>query len=376
MPQLMDDAAMIDRILDHADNRTTDLGEEVWREPVDNYRSEARFAQEIELLKRVPTPFCPSAALPENGSYVARTAAGVPLVAVRGDDGIVRVFHNACRHRGMQVAEGSGNARAFVCRYHAWAYGLDGQLKHVPGTHGFPDFDMAAHGLMPVRAEERGGLVWVTQKEPISDGALADLPDLIAPDQAVFDVTEIVDDANWKVLSETSMEGYHIKALHRSTFYPYGYDNLNVVETFGPNSRVTFPFRRIEKLRDKPRQERRVEGMLTYVYQLFPNARISVLSSHYQVVILEPLSPGRALWTIYRLTPPGADTTESALARSKRDAEFVKDTGVIEDREAACAIQKSLAGEGNTHFIFGLFEKSAVHFHRHLDKHLALLERA
>ncbi len=157
---------MIQRVLDHADAKTTDLGDEVWREPVENYRSQERFDAEIELFKRLPLVFCPSAALPDNGSYVARTLAGTPLVAVRGDDGIARAFDNSCRHRGMILAEGSGNARSLICRYHAWSYGLDGRLRYVPGPEGFPDLDTNAHGLVPVHVQERGGLVFVTQKEP------------------------------------------------------------------------------------------------------------------------------------------------------------------------------------------------------------------
>src|SRR5688572_27111055 len=89
---LLDDAALIERILTHLDEGTTDLAEGTWREPVDNYRSASRLAAEIELLRRCPTPFCPSAALPDPGSYVAREAAGVPLLAVRGRDGVVRAF--------------------------------------------------------------------------------------------------------------------------------------------------------------------------------------------------------------------------------------------------------------------------------------------
>ena len=58
------------------------------------------------------------------------------------------------------------------------------------------------------------------------------------------------------------------------------------------------------------------------------------------------------------------------LERSKKDAAFVKDTGVEEDREAACSIQRGLMGGGNTHFTFGRFEKAIVHFHRQLNVHV------
>lgn len=133
MTTAMDDQSVAQRVLDHIANGTTDLGNDVWREPVANYRSEKRLTAEIErILRRFPTPFCPSAALPEAGSYVAREAAGTPLVVVRGTDGKVRGFRNACRHRGMQVASGTGCTRALTCRYHGWTYNLEGGLRHIP----------------------------------------------------------------------------------------------------------------------------------------------------------------------------------------------------------------------------------------------------
>ena len=133
MAMILSDADVIDRIFSHLDAKTTDVGESVWREPLENYHSEERFQAEIEMLRRLPVPFCPSAAVPENGSFVARTAALTPIVVVRGDDGIARAFRNSCRHRGMAVANGNGCARAFVCPYHSWTYGLEGNLKHIPG---------------------------------------------------------------------------------------------------------------------------------------------------------------------------------------------------------------------------------------------------
>src|SRR5262249_55169538 len=142
MSTLADDQTVIQRILNHIDHETTDVGEANWREPVANYRSPARLEAELErVLRRHPVAFCPSAALPESGSYVARDAAQIPIVAVRGSDGRVRAFRNACRHRGTPVAAGTGCAKAFVCRYHGWTYGLDGALRHVPHEHGFLGLD-------------------------------------------------------------------------------------------------------------------------------------------------------------------------------------------------------------------------------------------
>ena len=115
------DAQLIEHIFDLIDRDTTDMGQQDWLEPVDNYRSQARFEAEVRLMRRLPIAFCPAAAIAENGSYVARLSAGVPIVVVRGSDGVVRAFRNACRHRGMQLAQGSGCAKVFRCAYHGWA---------------------------------------------------------------------------------------------------------------------------------------------------------------------------------------------------------------------------------------------------------------
>src|SRR5262245_48542942 len=122
--KLLDDAAVVRRLFTHIDQGSTDVSEGVWREPVAHYRSPERFAAELDVFRNGTTAFCPSAALPEPGAFVARTAAGTPIVAVRGTDGQVRAFRNACRHRGARIADGSGCEKAFVCRYHGWTYGL------------------------------------------------------------------------------------------------------------------------------------------------------------------------------------------------------------------------------------------------------------
>src|SRR5262249_16864673 len=151
----------------------------------------------------------------EVGSHVAREAAGTPLVVVRGPDGTVRGFRNACRHRGMQVANGTGCARALVCRYHGWTYNLESPLRHIPPEEGFPGFDQEKHSLVEVKAEERQGLVFVTQDgPPRSDASLDGLDRLIASDQRLFATAEREFEVNWKILLEGFIEGYHIKSTH------------------------------------------------------------------------------------------------------------------------------------------------------------------
>jgi phenylpropionate dioxygenase-like ring-hydroxylating dioxygenase large terminal subunit len=357
------DPELTDRLLEHVAAGTTDLSDEVWREPVEHYLTPERLHAEVHgVLRRRFTALCPSAALPEPGSYQARTVAGVPLVAVRGRDGVARVFRNSCRHRGTAVASGSGCATSFVCPFHGWVYGTDGTLRHVPDVHGFPGLDQQSRGLIGVPTTERAGLVFAAQEEPhAGEEDLTDLPDVVDPAHTLHDQHELVIDANWKVLLEGFLEGYHIKATHRQTFYPFGYDNINAIETFGRHSRVTFPFRRIESLRELPPAQRRLEGLVTVVYHLFPNVIVAHLSHHTTVVVLEPETIDRTRMVTYQLAHPEAG--EAAT----RDSKFVEQ-GQAEDREMALTVQRGLTAGANDVLEFGRFEGALAHFHRQLTE--------
>jgi hypothetical protein len=98
-----------------------------------------------------------------------------------------------------------------------------------------------------------------------------------------------------------------------------------------------------------------------------------MLSSHTQLIILEPVSPTETRTVVYRVRNLKTDGTPVDLEIAERDAEFVKSSGIEEDREAARAIQVGLSTNANTHFTFGHYEKAIVHFHENLDAHLAKL---
>lgn len=376
MKTFMPDKDVVARVLEHIANGTTDRGHTVWQEPVENYRSAGRFAQELSLFKSTPTPFCPSTAIAKTGDYVAKSAAMTPLIVTRGKDGTARAFKNACRHRGTQLVEGKGCAGAFVCPYHGWSYGLDGALLGIPHEDGFPDFDRLANGLTEVTAIEKNGIIFVVQQDPSESqtdalNMLEGLPHILKDDQIIFSETEMIVEANWKLHLESFLEGYHIKPAHKNTFFPFGYDNLNVIEFCGPHSRVTFPFKRIEKLADIDPKDYEVSDKLTYVTHMFPNVILAELSHHMTLGILEPLGVDRTKITSYHLTKStGAAGKEEAIKAAERDIAFVNETGQQEDIAMVTGIQRSLHTKANDVFTFGHFEPAIVHFHQEMAARL------
>jgi choline monooxygenase len=376
-----DDVEIVRRVLAHVDAGTTDEGP-AWREPVENYVDPARFDAELRLLRTMPSVFVPSVTIPHPGDRVERTAFGVPLFAVRGHDRRARVFRNACRHRGFTLVEGSGCARALVCRYHGWTYRLDGSLAHVPHEDAFPDLNKSARGLVEVASHEADGFIVIGALDAAPDGAddaigwLTDgtgWRDKLVPAERLVQVDSTVQAMNWKVLVEQFLEGYHIRWTHRDTFFPVQYDDLNVVESFGPNSRITFPYRNIERLRDRPESTWTIDARVTYLYQLFPNVMIATFPDVVSVVVIDPVDVGHTTVTTYSMVRPEVAARLSADAGSVDPAgagSFIA-RGLAEDNEMSAGVQRGLQAGANEFVEFGRHESAIGHFHATLDDRLA-----
>src|ERR1051325_401877 len=87
------------------------------------------------------------------GSYFTAEVAGEPVLIVRDQAGVLRGFHNVCRHRAGLVAEGFGQCERFRCGYHGWTYDLSGKLIGVPDFEGVENFERSRMGLVPLRLE-------------------------------------------------------------------------------------------------------------------------------------------------------------------------------------------------------------------------------
>lgn len=383
-PLLADDVEILRRVLAHVDGGTTDEGNH-WREPVENYLNPHRFTQELNLLRAMPSVFVPSATIPNPGDHIERVAFEVPLFAVRGHDKRARVFRNACRHRGFALVEDAGCSHALVCRYHGWTYRLDGSLSHVPHAHSFPDLDMSARGLVEVPSYEADGLIVVGAidsdggrvPKPAADEALAGLTngatwrDQLLPIDRLMSVEPIRLAINWKVLVEQFLEGYHIRWTHKETL-PHLYDNVTLVETFGPNSRVTFPYRAIEQLRDRPEATWMGRLPATFVYHLFPNVIIGAFPQLVQVIVIDPVDLAHSEVIYYTMSR--ADVARRIpLDEESPDPVELADyiTRVVaEDNEVSAGVQRGFRAGANKFVEFGRHESAIGHFHANLGDRL------
>lgn len=158
------------------------------------------------------------------GDYFTLTLLDEPLLVVRGAGGAVRVLSNLCRHRGMPLAEGRGNAARFVCSYHAWTYGWDGALLRAPRMVN-AGFEAETCRLPEFRVQLWNGFIYASLEADPPPFVQPGLDTLVAPYEPenfrLVHVGEEVWNTNWKCLVENFMEGYHLSVVHPETLHGY-----------------------------------------------------------------------------------------------------------------------------------------------------------
>lgn len=188
------------------------------------YSDPAFFEREREtVFKTAWQVVCHVNDVPKAGDYQSLDFLGEQVLVLRGDDGVVRSFHNACRHRASRLADGEqGNCgHRLVCPYHAWSYGLDGRLLRVPPWQGFEDLDLSRHGLAPVEQEIWQGFVFVrfapglpSVAEMMAPYAAEILPHRFEDLQPQGRVTLRPRAVNWKNVGDNYSDGLHIPVAH------------------------------------------------------------------------------------------------------------------------------------------------------------------
>jgi len=352
------------------------LGSEVMHLPVSPYTDPERFTREqATVFARAPLLLGPSALLPGPNMAVTHDDYGVPLIISRDADGRVHVLANVCRHRGTRLLDSAGPVPAsrIVCPYHAWAYRADGRLAAVPRADCFPGLDKAALPLASFAAMESGGLIW------FSRDASADFASVqaLAPDMDAFGLAglhlyrrrthEVA--ANWKLVIDAFLEGYHVQRLHASTIAPFFADGITVADRIGLHQRAavgrTDYLARID--RDDWTQIRRAA---TFTYHFFPNSVVVVSPDYVNLLLCYPQDVGRTRVEDIMLIPESPRTSE-AEAHWRKSWDLL-DGGTFgdEDFRAAALCHRGLASGLIDRVTLGTLETGVADFHRLLERAL------
>lgn len=163
--------------------------------------------------------------VPNIGDYFTLQLFNEPIIIVHDTSGI-KALSNVCRHRGMQLAQGKGTAKSFVCSYHAWSYATDGALLRAARMRN-EGFDPKTCKLGTFHCVTKLGFIYIclAPNPPDLESDLEGLDAVIAPFEPenyniVYTATEVWQ-TNWKCLVENFMEGYHLSVVHPKTLHHY-----------------------------------------------------------------------------------------------------------------------------------------------------------
>lgn len=382
MDEKMDErAAYIDivkRVLAHIDAATTDSAADVLRVPTSLYTDPELFELEKRTIFRHSPQFvCFSSDLPGPGSYTTFDDLGVPVLLTRDHGGRVNAFLNACTHRSARLKDGSGQAAALSCPYHAWGFDLQGRLRAVYEEKTFGAIDKSFYDLVRLPVQEKYGMVFVGLA-PDVQVSIDDILGEMAPLFATWNLgqAQVVAShewhlkTNWKLALDTFCEGYHFTPLHKATLGEVSIGNLSVVDFFGPerrNHRVAFPNLSIERLRERPPSQWGLEVFNEFqlVHFIYPN--ISLLVSPSAVEFFQ-LYPGRTVdehvtrYRCYWRTPEGG--AGWGVDDPQAHFEFVRDIVTKEDYWVSANVMKGLNGGLRSFNTFGRNEPALHNMHR------------
>ncbi|MBT6512022.1 MAG: Rieske 2Fe-2S domain-containing protein, partial [Rhodospirillaceae bacterium] len=241
-------------------------------------------------------------ALAKPGDYLTMEIADQPIFVVHDRNGDIRAWSNVCLHRMSLLLEGRGNKPFITCPYHAWSYGLNGNLRNAPYMEGNDAFDKKDYRLPAIRCELFDGWIYVTLNPDIESAAerFAPVRDIVTGRYQFENYRETfreehIWDTNWKVLAENFMESYHLFQLHGPTIG----NQSKVSEMDMPPGGATFNYHWITKesefaLANAHPDCSYLEGewrRTTALVTVYPGHMITITPGYFWYLVLQPHGP-------------------------------------------------------------------------------------
>ncbi|MHC9293169.1 aromatic ring-hydroxylating oxygenase subunit alpha [Mycobacterium sp. LTG2003] len=406
--------------------------------PAERYCSPAFAALEVQRMwPRVWQVACTVDHVAAPGDYFEYRCGPYSILIVHGEDGMLRAFQNACRHRGNTLCAGAGSdLRELKCGYHGWTWDLTGALKRIPNRKGFGAVHMSDFPLIAAKVDTWERLVFVN----LDAGAIPLLEYLEAvprdiawcglDDFRCYATMTIDVDANWKTIADGYSETYHVQTLHPElhrcmddVYAPqsiwgrtgksesmYGVPSPQLkdaltdeevwaayVSTQGalmgledgtPFPPETQPGQSVaDVIADRIREFAAGRGvdlswadtdqmMRLHQYNVFPNMTMLATADHLTVMTALPGTDpdhGQLVMTLMTRMPPGSPRTRPADVRLSA-ADAHPGLVMSQDITVLAGLQRGLHQPGFTHLVLSNEERRIINMHRNLERYLSLPE--
>ncbi|XP_062164249.1 choline monooxygenase, chloroplastic isoform X1 [Alnus glutinosa] len=298
----------------------------------------------------------------------------VEFVVCRDDDGKIHAFHNVCRHHASLLASGSGQKSCFVCPYHAWTYGLDGQLVKATRITGIQNFNVNEFGLIPIKVATWGPFVLLNLDNEIFPpgeadshivasewlGSCSNILSTNGVDSSLSYVCrrEYTIECNWKVFCDNYLDGgYHV---------PYAHKGLAFGLQLQSYSTTIFEKVSIQSCEGGSMKSDRLGSKALYAF-IYPNFMINRYGPWMDTNLVLPLGPKKCQVVFDYFIEASLKDDKDFIESSLEDSERVQ----MEDIVLCEGVQKGLESPA---YSIGRYaptvEKAMHHFHILLHQNL------
>lgn len=342
--------------------------------PVEAYLNQDWFQQEqTQLFAKTWQFIGVEADMPKEGHYQTMTISAHPIFILSTEAGELKAFHNLCRHRGMTLLEGEGKLpNQITCPYHCWTYDVpNGDLKGLPQPKLFQTIEKKELGLKTMQISTYRGMVFLNldgQAEPLKQflsGVEGMFGHLNPNDLEEVSVLRYDVKANWKIVVENYIDGYHLRYLHQDSLADFDLKNqrsqqvrqhvlthqsyLNFSEELWQDYYAEWP-----PIADYPKQD---YGAFTHM--LFPN--IGVIETE-------------QMWSLFQVIPVAENHTQIVMRTWVEPYEWNRKTDTQVYNGFDESKPKTNNTSGLTGWLFGGGESSKSGEHEFLDSQDVMLE--
>lgn len=154
------------------------------------------------------------------GDHLVYDIVDHSIIVMRGDDGVIRGFHNSCLHRGRALRMSGGTVNQLKCPYHGFTWNLRGELDSLPCAWDFKHLKKDEQSLPEVRVETWKGFVFINldpDGAPLADylGVLPEhFRDYAFERSVIIAHVQRKVPCNWKAAQEAFMESMHAHVTH------------------------------------------------------------------------------------------------------------------------------------------------------------------
>lgn len=316
---------------------------------------------------------------------------GYPLLITRDHEDTLRVFHNVCSHRGMQLVTEPGKLGTGLirCKYHSWAYNFKGDLKGTPLIGGIDKnehdaFDPSVNGLKPVQCEIWMDNIFINlsnNAEPFTDfiaPLLTHWSKWVTPvslqefkPAASHGKLELVVKSNWKLTIENFLEAYHLPWVHpelnRYSPLTKHYDIERGVNFAGQgSSSYTLPAGADSSISSWPEDQKKFAEYPV----LYPNTLLGLQSDHFFTMTIVPINETQTLERVQLMflgeiaTDPKHEDHRQSVLEGWLDV-FKQDIFAVE------GMQTGRCSPGYQGGVFSpVMDQHTLHFHQWVAKRL------